>query len=194
MDMIKIEIDKSKLRALTHDQLRKQSSYAIAKTLTGAAYEVRKRTQQNIPKWLDTRTQYLQRAIAVDGATVRNQTARVGFLERANLVSLFEEGGTRHPKRRAIAVPTAHVGKITRGKTPSNILRRKNVFISTINGTHGIYQMTNRRVRLLYTFKEQTKYEKKHMKFHKTAEAVAPKFIEKNLWKNLVHAINTAKI
>lgn len=180
-------------------QAEKQSRFALAKTFTGAAFEARKATIANLPKWLTLRNQFLSRSVIVERADRNNLEARVGFHKRADWAERLEEGGTRRPRKGAnIAIPQgvrpSQNSLVPKRLRPSALRNRKDVFRKEINGIDGLWQvLPGRRVKLLFSFDESTQYEQNKIYFLRTASAVAIKFIANNVEKNFVEAMKTAK-
>jgi hypothetical protein len=195
---VDFKIDASKLTSITKGELSKQARFAAAKTLTGAAFDARQKIQRYLPIWLDMKTRLLERSVIVERARPNKLKAVVGFHKRTTLAGLLKKGGTRHPKGRAIAVPVRarnKTGRITRSRTVKALLAKPNTFSAEINGVGGVWQRDRRtnRITLLYAYENTTHYDKKTIRFHGTVKVHAPKYIWRNLWKNLEYALVTKK-
>lgn len=172
-------------------------NFGVAKTLTGAAWESRKAVQANLPKWLDIRKPFLAQSIVVNRATKERLVSEVQFLPRAKMAFLLEEGGTKRPKGKSLAVPVRgniDPKKITKSKRPAALLARKDTFSAEIRGVAGVWQrLPGQRLKLLYAYEPQARFEKGKIHFRKTVDNVARKFIQNNLSKNLAQAFKTSK-
>lgn len=176
----------------------KQTAFALAKTFTGAAFEARKATQANLPKWLTLRSSFLERSVIVDRATKQNLTAYVGFHKRANFAKLLEEGGTRRPRGNNLAIPqgvrASENQKIPKRLRPSALKGRKDVFRKTINGIDGLWRLNkNKTITLLYNLAPSASYERQKISFRKTASVIALKHIAQNAAKNYDNAMRTSR-
>lgn len=199
---VDFKIDASKLTSITKGELAKQARFASAQTLTQAAFDSRARVQRYLPIWLHLKTRFLQRSLVVNRATPKKLKAVVGFLPRASIMPWLETGGWRRPHNtrgnRAIAIPVDvrnKMGRITRGRTARMILQRPNTISAEINGIAGIWQRNPRtnKIKLLYAYKPKTHYEQKMIRFERTVELHAPRFVRDHMWENLVRAIDTRK-
>ena len=179
--------------------VEKQSKFALAKTLTGAAWDSRKAIQANLPKWVTLRTPFLSRSVYVNRATKTNLEARVGFGERASWAERLEKGGIRRPRvGRKLAIPQGvranPNSRIPKRLRPSQLKNRTDVFVKTINGINGIWQiLPNNRLKLLYNLEPTATYESGKIHFVKTASAISIKFLAQHLDKNLAQAFKNAK-
>lgn len=198
MSAVKIEIDKSKLKALTEKQVVKQGKFAMAMTLTNLAFDVREETQHKLPQWLHITKSFIPRSVVVNKAKVTNLTSQVGFLKRVKMIGLMEDGGTRRPTRRKVAVPYKYVkrnakGGITKANRPRQLLAKKNVFSKNIGGVAGIWKRVGKRLQLLWGYEPQTKYQGRTTHFRDTAMRVARANLQKKFNKNLHKAIATMR-
>ena len=114
---------------------KKKIPSIIRNTLNDLAMGSRIRLQQTLPKYVDRPTPFTMKSILFEKTDKNKLESRVGFLSsnfpkkarRANIgtfpsdyMSLLTHGGTRLPKRKAIAVPTSNYktnkfGNIKRG-------------------------------------------------------------------------------
>jgi hypothetical protein len=153
------------------------SDKIMSQTLNNLAFDIRKETQSNLPKWLNLTRPYLSSQVIYESSTVNNLTAYVGFHKRVAFAKLLEEGGTRKPKGRAIAIPTRQVKKTAKGgisnaNRPRALLQKAGVFSGVPESRRlaGIWQATKRiPLRALYVYKQSTKYEPGKMQFRATA-------------------------
>jgi hypothetical protein len=199
---IDLKVDGSAFKTLTPENIQKQARFAMAKTLTGAAFEARKATQRHVRRRLNIRRTFFPNSIVVNKATKVKLYSEVGFLERAWLAEYLEDGGVRTPRRsRTIAIPlNARRGKrgnVTSGQRPRNILQKDNVFIADIDGTLGIWERPRRRgsrtLRLLYALEYRARYRPNTINFTDVAEKVGKFYIKKNLGRNFSDAIASSK-
>ena len=196
---IKLEVDAKKLTKVDLPALEKQAKFAMAKTLTGAAFHSRQSLQRYLGIWLQIKRPFLPKSIVVEKATPNKLYAEVGFLDRARLVPLLEKGGTRRPHSgKNIAIPTDNVkrtgrGSISKAKRPAALLKKKNHFHAVLNGTNGIWEKKGNNIRLVYLFEPNTEYDKGTIQFYKTVDVLAPRYIRRELLRNLDRAIATRK-
>lgn len=196
--MLKMAVVGMKTVTKAIENVEKQTRFAAAKTLTGAAYAARKDTMHHVGQKLTLRNRFLPQSIYVVRATKENLVARVGFLKRADWAEILEEGGTRRARRNNIAIPQgarkAVKAKIPKNLRPEALRGRKDVFRKRLGGIDGIWQLLpGRRLKLLYNLEPTTHYEARKIQFKKTASTAAMKFISRNLDKNVAHAFKTMK-
>lgn len=197
-----IKIDFKNLKdfeKLTREEVARQVEFAAVQTMTNVAFDVRREVQRKLPQWLNIKRPFLKASVVVEKARFRDShpSAKVGFLERARLVELLEEGGTRRPFRaRNIAIPIGAAnkqGKVTPSKRPRAILARDDTFVATINGVEGIWQRKKgrgkTRLQLMYLFEERTTYDSKQIQFFATANRVVSKSFKNRFPKNFEKAI-----
>lgn len=151
---------------------------ATAFALNGIAFEIRKEVQGELPKWVHLTRNFLPNSVIYERATTSHLAAAVGFHKRADFVSLLEDGGTRTPKGRALAIPvdvkTNQRGGISQANRPSAVMQKPGVFSGVVSGVAGIWQKTKRiPMRLLYAFKPQAKYDQRFLHFNLVADRVA---------------------
>lgn len=176
----------------------KQISFGAARTLTGAAFAAQKDTKAHLAQKLILRNSWLQRNVWVERATPKKLESRVGFTKRVEWAGILEEGGTRKPRGRNIAVPQAvrksEKSKVPKRLRPRELMGRKDVFRKVINGIDGIWQtLPNRKLKLLYNFTPTAQYEPRKINFRGIASTAAYKHINRNLSKNIDAAMKSAK-
>ena len=113
---------KTDIKKLTRDLRgiqRKQIPFAVSRALNAVAFDARESLQKALPHHLDKPSAYTKRGIQVKKSDKRNLTAFVGFagegfgrlpggasVAPSEYMGRLMRGGTRHPRRRAIPVPT----------------------------------------------------------------------------------------
>lgn len=162
----------------TLNKIADKSTEATASALNALAYDVRREVQGKIPTWVKLTKPFLTNSVVYEKASRGNLASKVGFHRRANFAKLLEEGGSRTPKGKALAVPVEakqnSKGGISASNRPKAVLQKKGVFSGVVNGLAGIWQSTKRiPLRLLYAFKPKTTYDKKFLHFKATADEVA---------------------
>ena len=125
-------------------ELSTQSDKIAMTALNRTAFDVRTATIRALPTWVNIRRpNFLPKAVAVDKATPARPYAEVGFLKRATLASLLEEGGTRRPfSSKVIAVPTANVkrgktGSVSQANKPRQLLMKDRYYIADFKSGDG---------------------------------------------------------
>lgn len=152
---------------------------ALAYTLTGMAFEVRKSTQSKLPEWVKVTRPFLKNSVFYKRATPDSLESAVGFSDKAKpIMSLLEFGGNRAPKRTALAVPieakrTAR-GGIGASQKPARLIARKDTFTGTSKGgLGGIWKRLKQGgLSLLYAFKGSTSYDAGQTEFYKNGADV----------------------
>ena len=193
---MEMKFNTNEFTGLLRDEIQKTLKFSAAQTMTQTAFDVRREVQRKLPQWLNIKRAFLKQSVVVDRANYRDAKpfSVVGFLERARLVELLEEGGKRRPfSSRNIAVPVGaanKAGKVTKSKRPRQLLARDDTFISTINGVDGIWQRRKGRgkavrLTLMYAFKETTDYDEGQIRFFATADKVVPRSFGSRFPKNV---------
>lgn len=174
--------------------------FATAQTLTQVAFDARRAVQKMLHRRLEIKKTFLPKSVVVVKATKQNLEAVIGFMDRAKLVQLLEEGGRRRAVgSRNIAIPQAartKSGRVTKARRPAALLA-KGGFIATINGTKGIWMRQGRgaktKIRLMYSLERTTKYDKGTIRFNRTVQGVVPNSFKRRLGPNLERAIRNRK-
>ncbi len=189
---------------------RKQLPFAISNALNSVAFDARRAVLANLRKKFILRNKWTQRGLRVVKARKHNLVAWVNF-ERAYMVDQ-EEGGTRLPRGRHIAVPNQIRSdkrkRITKTKRPRAVLDRKRLAggvgapfkvvgagAGKLRTGAGIYQrLTKARlpIRTLYQF-ETSVVVKPRLYMHRTIEGVATSNFRAHLNKAMVRALATAR-
>lgn len=200
MSSVSITFDKRALKGLFGSELKRQLRFATAQTLTQVAWDSRAAVQKMLHRRLDIKKTFLPKSVIVVKATKQHLESVVGFMDRAKLAELLEEGGRRRPVgSRNIAVPQAartKTGRVTKSRRPAALLA-KGAFIATINGTKGIWMKIGRgkntKIRLMYSLERSTKYDKGTIRFHRTVQGIVPASFKKRLGRNLENAIRNRR-
>lgn len=152
-----LKFDDRKFRRFLDRDLRRHLDFAMAQTLTQTAFEARKEIQRNIDSKFDggKGKDFIKRSIVVDRATKLNQRAEVGLLERADFFAIHEEGGTREPQNKFLAVRRqARAGRAGR---PGRVLQRPRVYQTP----RGIFQRLRKTTRQLWQYIREARYRKR---------------------------------
>lgn len=104
--------------------MAKQLNFAAAKSLTQTAAAIKQATPARLEQKLDKPTPFTKSGVFVQPARRDQLRAVVGFKDvQANYLALQEEGGSRSPKRKLIALPGA-IEKNQYGNLTPSLLRR----------------------------------------------------------------------
>lgn len=150
-----------------NDTARNQMPFAVALAINEVLGDIRKNWEKRLRRKIDRPTPFTLRAFAVRRATKRSLTGMV-FAKRiqADYLHWLEEGGNRHPKKRAIIVPAR--ARLNRyGNLPKGALKRHladtKVFSGKPKGGRrpaGIWRRTgeNTHLELLVYYAGQARY------------------------------------
>lgn len=200
---IDIKIDTKRFLIMTNRELKKQVEFGVLKGINDTAFALRKAAQAQVRQDLNITRQFLPQSITVDKATKQRLIARIGFLPRAWMVPLLQEGGRRIPvSSRFIAIPSdkgvkrSKTGGITKANRPRALSGRKDTFIADLTGKGpAMYRrLRNGTIQLLYDFESSTTYDPRQIKFTKVAESVISKFLTKNIVRQINKALATARL
>lgn len=111
-----------------------QMPFATALALTKTAQAARDQVRQELPERFTIRRPWVPRGVTIDPATKADLTAEVGSMDEFMIRQ--EEGGTKRPKRKMLAVPTDQLqrtktGAISKANRPGKVLKQKKAFIIT---------------------------------------------------------------
>lgn len=185
---------------------RKQLRFAVARALTSAAFDVRKRiTVRTWPRAVSVRNRrFISAVLRVEKATKRKQQAVVlnppGKRNRSYLQTLAVGGLKRPRKAGSIAVPASRnikrtaTGKIPKGKQPRNLRGNRKVIKKRLRKAHpALWQiMRGGRLRLLYSLVPRARVPKQFA-FYKDAQSTASRSFPNRLRQSLAKAIATAR-
>jgi hypothetical protein len=176
---VNIQADVKEFTRKWNSTRRKKIPSIIRNTLNDLAMGSRTRLQQTLPKYVDKPTPFTLKSILFEKTDKHKLESKVGFLSatfpkkarRANIgtypsdyMSLLTHGGTRLPKRKAIAVPTNSYktnkfGNIKRGDI-RRLLNKPNYFSDSIKGRDGIFKRDKKNnVTMVIAFEPETTYQ-----------------------------------
>ena len=187
-----------------------QVPYAISLALNETARDIKANSEKTIIRRLDRPTPFTKRGLALKRASKRNLSAVVFFKDRqADYLELQQTGGTRRPKRKALAVPFSQrlnkYGNLPR-RTIDRLLKRSDVFQGEVNGIEGIWQRPRRGKRrtgsrgskgrtglkLLIVYEKSVKYQPR-LRFEESARKTANARIKHNFRRAMRTALMTAR-
>ncbi|WP_109314760.1 hypothetical protein [Pseudovibrio ascidiaceicola] len=196
-------------RGLTQAEQR-QLPFAISLALNYTVEDIKANTEKALGRRLDRPAPFTKRGLALKRATKRNLSAAVFFKDRqAEYLELQEKGGTRKPKRKALAVPFSQrlnkYGNLPR-RTIERLLKRPDVFQGEVNGVEGIWQRPRRSKRhngsrgtkgssglkLLIAYEESADYQPR-LCFRESARKTADARIKHNFRRAMQRALATAR-
>ena len=196
-------------KGLTYAEQR-QVPYAISLALNDTVQDIKKNTEKALSRRLDRPTPFTKRGLALKRATKRNLSAVVFFKDKqAAYLELQETGGTRRPKRKALAVPFSQrlnkYGNLPR-RSIERLLKRPDVFQGEINGVEGIWQRPKRGKRrngtrgskgrtglkLLIAYEKRARYEPR-LRFEDGARKTATAQMQRNFRRAMQKALKTAR-
>jgi len=193
---------------------KKQIPFAVKNALNQTAKDVVNEEKRQMPRKLDRPTKFTIGGVAIqkgDWATKKKSVARVSIRPiQAAYLGLQVHGGSRRPKRRAIAVPVGVAlnkhGNMTRGKIKS-LLAKPNTFSGTINGVGGIWERghttksgtwstaeksRSTNLRLLVAWEPKATY-RPRFPFYKIGTGKAKAVIARNMKRSMDKALRSAK-
>ncbi|KZL15125.1 hypothetical protein [Pseudovibrio sp. Ad37] len=188
----------------------RQVPYAISLALNETAQDIKANSEKALSRRLDRPTPFTKRGLALKRASKRNLSAVVFFKDRqADYLELQEKGGTRRPKRKALAVPFSQrlnkYGNLPR-RSIDRLLKRPDVFQGEINGVEGIWQRPKRGKRrngsrgtkgrtglkLLIAYEKSADYQPR-LRFEEGARKTADARMKRNFRRAMQRALATAR-
>ena len=180
---------------------QKQVAYAASKAINRTAIEVQNHeVSKELPgslkirsPWSKPRTKF---GVNIRFASKSKLFASVG--SQAPWLALVEKGGTKHPPRKALPIPTDNIDtsrRRRRGEKPKALLASKRAFVAkTKAGKAGIFMRTGsgRQVKVLYLFNSSAKVPDK-LNFFEAGQAVVNRRYLSIFSEELTRAIATAK-
>ena len=188
---------------------QRQVPYAISLALNETAQDIKINTEKTLSRRLDHPTLFTKRGLALKRATKRNLSAVVFFKDRqAEYLELQEKGGTRRPKRKALAVPFSQrlnkYGNLPRRKI-ERLLARPDVFQGEVKGVEGIWHRPKRGkhrdgtrgskgrtgLKLLIAYEKRARYEPR-LRFEDGARKTGTARMQRNFRRAMRKALKTA--
>ena len=174
---------------------KRQVPFAIALALTRTVQDAQKSIQSAIPHIFKTTKKWWAKSqptgIKIRPATKANLTASV--YTNAPFAELQEEGGTKRPRKRFLAVPTKATPKSRRKAGGASItMKQKKTFTTEA----GIFRRKggkrSQTIEKLFTFTKQARI-KPRFGFKGIARKVARRRFKKNFEMALAKALRTAR-
>ena len=177
---------------------RKQIPFATANALTATARDAKKEITRQLPSVFDRPNPFTKRGIGTQGARKTRLESRVFIKDlQAEYLGIQVAGGVRTPKKRAILIPVDQsllnqYGNLPRGKTRT-LGRQKTVLSTVINGTAGLWRVTKKKPpKLLVKYVQQANY-RPRLPFHRIAEGVGRRRMDRNFRVAMAKAMRTAR-
>lgn len=195
-DTFQIEFDATAIVDQLSSLQVREWPFARALAATKLAYDARDELRDELPQRFTLRSKWIQRGITVERATKPRPTATV--FSRDKYMADHVTGGTRKPRRKAIAVPTKQLkrtgtGKISKANRPAALLQKRNVFIDNNSaGKPAIMRRVGRRVQVLYGLRPEARY-RKRWDFQGTVTATVRANQVKRLNQALEQACRTSR-
>lgn len=161
--MLRIESNIRALEKAMRTDWEKQLPFATALALTSTAKDVKANTEKRLPRVFDRPTPFTKKGVGIYSARKTRLSAKVFMKDaQADYLEKQEEGGTRHPKGKALLTPVGQrlnkYGNMPRGAV-KRILARSDTFSGTVRGIGGIWQRTRGGgVKLLVAYRKAAKY------------------------------------
>lgn len=178
MFSVNVRADVKQVERMLTDLQKKQIPFATALALTRTAQDVQAEVQASMDKQLDRPTPFTKRGVAIKRATKSKLVSEV-FIKpiQAGYLGYQIEGGTRHPKGKAVVVPVGtrknKYGNMPKGAL-KRLLARNDTFSGEVKGIPGIWQRTRSGgVKLLIAYERKVEYTDKPFTFQVTAERKA---------------------
>ncbi len=206
--MISIQVDTRPLKRWLSDIEKEQLPFATAKALTVTAAQAKKAVDAQLPKKLDRPRPFTRLAIGIKAARKTQLQSDVFVKDKqAEYLKYAIEGGTRRPKKSAIATPGSKVRLNKYGNMPGargkagKLLANKAKYFSGVPRGHagapaGIWQRMGKggrgNIRLVVQYKKQITY-KKRLPFRKIVEGVVAHRWRRNFEQAFADAMRTAR-
>ena len=151
-------------RMFSSSAFAKQVPFGTALALNATAADVQAEETDRMDRVFDRPTPFTKRGLMIVRATKSRQVAIVQARRiQAGYLSMQEEGGTRHPKRRAILMPAGvrrnKYGNMAKGAV-KRLLARDDTFSGKVNGRPGIWQRKrDGSVVLLVSYETKAEYQ-----------------------------------
>ena len=198
---ITVRADTKKLTKHLWGIQRKQIPFATSVALNNVGKDVIKGESKEMKKVFDRPKPFTSgpRAMYMKRSNKRNLVTTVGLKDiQAEYLKHQIVGGTRRPKRKAIAIPTQRIklnryGNMARKKI-NQMLSQPHLYRSMeINGTAGIWRVYKRAPpKLMVMWKKAARY-KPIFNFQKTAEKTIKRVYRRRFNIALTKALRTAR-
>ena len=189
---------------------RKQIPYATSVALNQTAFDVRTSLQRLLPRFIDRPTPSIKNSVQVEQSKKQNLVATVGFVGKgfrrtkwntspAVIMGKHITGGTRKPKKRAIAVPVSlkknQYGNIQRNKVTKLLADKDKYFSGVPKGrtNAGIYERQKKGLKMLVAWEDKANYQGGRFPFRRIATNTVNKRYKKRFNAALKNALLTAK-
>lgn len=209
-DGFSIDLENSDALLALSDLQRKQLPFAQRLALTRTAQAAQREIKKELPGRFTLRSNFVERGVKVQASTKRSPEAAVfwrapgGPARRAFAEPLArqEEGGIKSPRKKFLAIPRkvkrGKGGRITKSNLPSNVLKRKRVFIGKTRTakTLGIYERGAKArypIKILYLLTPRAVVIDERFEFVATAELTARRVYKKEFGKAFAKALATAR-
>ena len=204
--VIKSNIDQV-VKGLSRIQ-RKQIPFATSVAINDTAFGLQKEIKRQMPQKLDRPTPW-----TVSGVLVRKskKTDLEAFVYMAGARGLPKEsadrnkyikyqvnGGTRHPKKSKIPVPSKNMKLNKYGNMPRNriksLIARKDVFVGNVKGIDGIWQRNkdNSGIKLMVGFENTADY-RSRLPFNRIGQGYTSSKFTRNFERALARALASAR-
>jgi len=185
-----------------NDVARRQMPYAVSVAINDVLKDIKRNSEKRLKRQLDRPTPFTMKAFGIRYANKRTLTGKIFVKDiQAKYLKWAEDGGSRKPKGRAIAVPVKQrLNKY--GNMPKGALKRAiakpTVFTGTPKGrpdAPGVYQRMGKgggKLKLLASFEPIAKY-KPRLGFKRGARRTAEARLPGALYRALTKAIANAR-
>lgn len=158
-----IKFDNPNFLRVMSSEMQRAVPKAINDALNEVAFDAMRELKRTIPSEVHTTNNFIKNSIAVSKATGSKFQSEVGIMKRVYFADLLVEGGERHSiNSKYVAVPIGAKGANGRAKKsrkPKDILlKNKEYFVKTINGTKGIWGVWKGHISLMYLLVPKTEY------------------------------------
>lgn len=160
---------------------KKQAPFAMSKTLNDVAFEARRNIQKNIKNRFELTKPFIPNQVRVKKSHKTFLQSETYMTEKASFMAIHEEGGTRKPERKYIAVRD----EAPKGKAgiPSRLIRKKRHFqIRT-----GVYRRIRKTIQRMWAYVTHARY--KPRPFFAAGAEKAVENIEEKFYINLNKAV-----
>ena len=186
---------------------KEQIPYAISLAVNETAQDIATEVTEQMPRFIDRPTPFTLKAyLSASGkwkgkrANKRDLTAIIQAGEiQAEYLAFQVYGGTRKPKKTAILVPTLKAPKNQYGNLSRANLKKYAEPSGKLfhagkkeNKEPGVYRNNRRTIEMLAAYELETQYEAR-FPIHKIAEAKARQVIERNVYRSIQKALQSAR-